>query len=96
MLGDLNLNGTRLEQEDAEIYIDYFCYGFSAFTIDINDQVAASDANGDGMVLTAADCAYVILGDSLLPPPTHVIEVCYTYTAGATSLDASLPPLVHE
>ena len=84
-LGDLNLNGTAFEQEDAELYIDYFCFGLIVFTIDLADQIAASDANDDGNVLTAADCAYMILvmlSDSLLPPPTDVIEVCYTYTTG--------------
>jgi hypothetical protein len=88
--GDLNLDSSAFEQEDAELYIDYFCFGLSVFTINLSEQVAASDANQDGLPLTAADCAYLIrvmLGDSL-PAPTDVIEVYYTYdtTSGEFSI----------
>lgn len=88
--GDLNLNDTAFEQEDAELYIDYFCFGLSVFTINPDEQVAASDANQDGLMLTAADCAYMILvmlGDSL-QHDTNVIKVYYTYntTGGEVSI----------
>ncbi len=67
--GDINLNGVAYEIADAVVLTNYFIYGFSAFTISIAGQTAASDVNADGLTLSVADLVYlirVIVGDA--PP----------------------------
>jgi hypothetical protein len=69
--GDLNLNGIAYEIADAVLYTNYFLYGTSA--LDPNPQfrqaqIAASDANQDGSVLTVGDLVYllrVVVGDAV-------------------------------
>ncbi|MGB5138678.1 MAG: T9SS type A sorting domain-containing protein [Candidatus Zixiibacteriota bacterium] len=69
--GDLNLNDIAYEIADAVLYTNYFLYGLSA--LDANPQyreaqIAASDANQDGSVLTVGDLVYllrVVIGDAL-------------------------------
>ncbi|NMC44905.1 MAG: hypothetical protein GYA46_13385 [candidate division Zixibacteria bacterium] len=84
--GDLNLNGLPFELIDAAIFADYFQIGMPAFTIVPDSQVAATDINMDGIVLTVADYVMMIrieigAGD---PPPadpeTFAIPVTYNYT----------------
>ena len=68
--GDLNLNGIPFEIADWALFANYFVYGLSVFTIDPELQIAASDCNGDGLVLTVADLVFlgrVLVGDE--PPP---------------------------
>jgi hypothetical protein len=65
--GDVNLNGVSYEIGDAVVFSNYFIYGFSAFTISIPGQTAATDVNADGLTLTVADLVYiirVIIGDA--------------------------------
>lgn len=67
--GDINLNGVPYEIADAVVLTNYFIYGFSAFTLSIAGQTAASDVNADGLTLSVADLVYlirVIVGDA--PP----------------------------
>jgi hypothetical protein len=67
--GDLNLNGVAYEIADYLLYIQYFFYGLGVFDINPEGQIAASDVNADGMVLTFVDLIYlyrVIIGDA--PP----------------------------
>jgi hypothetical protein len=69
--GDLNMNGIPNQVSDAELYVDYFMYGDSVFTIAYEGQVSASDVNNDGLTLTVADLTYmlrVIYGDALPYP----------------------------
>ncbi|MDD4052155.1 MAG: dockerin type I repeat-containing protein [candidate division Zixibacteria bacterium] len=84
--GDLNLNGLPFELADAAIFANYFATGMSAFTIDPDSQIAATDIDMDGLCLTVAD--YVMMtriemgeGD---PPPadpdTFAVSVTYNYT----------------
>lgn len=84
--GDLNLNGLPFELADAAIYANYFANGIVIFTIDTAAQIAATDINMDGMVLTVADYVMMVriemgAGD---PPPadpdTFTTNVIYQYT----------------
>lgn len=71
--GDLNLNGTPYEIGDAIVFTNYFIYGLSAFTLNIEAQIAASDVNADGITLTVADyitLLRIISGDTRFPETT--------------------------
>ncbi len=83
--GDLNLNGIPFELADAAIYADYFASGIIIFTIDPELQIAATDINMDGILLSWADYVMMIriemgAGD---PPPadpdTSTTNVIYQY-----------------
>ena len=66
--GDLNLNKIPNEIADAVLYTNYFIYGLGVFHINSPGQIAASDVNNDGRVLTVGDLVYltrVITGDAL-------------------------------
>jgi len=66
--GDVNLNGISNEIADAVVFTNYFIYGLAAFTINIDGQMAATDVNADGIVLSVADLVYlirVIVGDAM-------------------------------
>ncbi|MCK4656016.1 MAG: hypothetical protein KAT85_03270, partial [candidate division Zixibacteria bacterium] len=65
--GDLNLNGIAYEIADYVLYIQYFFFGIGVFDINMEAQIAASDANGDGQALTFLDLIYlyrVMIGDA--------------------------------
>jgi hypothetical protein len=69
--GDINLNGVSNEIADAVVFTNYFVYGLAAFVVNVEGQIAATEVNGDGMVLTVADLVYlirVIVGDALPLP----------------------------
>ncbi|MEW5993365.1 MAG: T9SS type A sorting domain-containing protein, partial [Candidatus Zixiibacteriota bacterium] len=72
--GDINLNGIAYEIADAVVFINYFIYGFSAFHVNLEGQVAATDVNADGQTLSVGDLVYlirVIVGDAdPIPKPT--------------------------
>jgi hypothetical protein len=74
--GDINLNGVSNEIADAVVFTNYFVYGLAAFVVNVEGQIAATEVNGDGMVLTVADLVYlirVIVGDVLpIPKATPV------------------------
>jgi hypothetical protein len=66
--GDLNLNNVAHEIADAVLYTNYFIYGPSVFNINLEGQIAASDVNNDGKVLTVGDLVYlvrVLTGDAV-------------------------------
>jgi hypothetical protein len=79
--GDINLNGISNEIADAVVFTNYFIYGLSAFDINVEGQIAATEINGDGIVLSVADLVYlirVIVGDALALPklaPAGDLEV---------------------
>lgn len=84
--GDLNLNGLPFELADAAIFANYFQIGMPAFVLVPDSQIAATDINMDGIVLSVADYVMMIrielgTGD---PPPvdpeTFSIPVTYNYT----------------
>lgn len=71
--GDLNLNGVPYEIADAVMFTNYFINGLSAFTVNVEGSIAASDVNADGISLSVADLVYlirVIQGDASPYPKT--------------------------
>ncbi|MDP3024373.1 MAG: T9SS type A sorting domain-containing protein [candidate division Zixibacteria bacterium] len=54
-VGDINLNGIPYEVADAVLFLSYFMEGTAVFTIDSAQQVANSDIDGNGKVLTLSD-----------------------------------------
>jgi hypothetical protein len=58
--GDLNLNNLANEIADAVLYTNYFIYGPPVFNINLEGQIAASDVNNDGRVLTVGDLVYLV------------------------------------
>lgn len=80
--GDINLNGLSNEIADAVLFSNYFVYGISVFNVNAAGQIAATDVNADGTVLTVADLVYlirIVVGDAL-PIPKEVIPVAVRYT----------------
>ena len=78
--GDLNLNEIAYEIADAVLYSNYFIYGLSVFTVNVDGQIAASDVNADGLTLSVADLVYtirVVVGDALPYPKEAVNEAAY-------------------
>jgi hypothetical protein len=80
--GDLNLNDIPYEIADAVLYTSYFIYGLGVFYINMPGQIAASDVNNDGRVLTVGDLVYlvrIITGDEVaipkLSPFANEVEV---------------------
>ncbi|HLG93469.1 MAG TPA: T9SS type A sorting domain-containing protein, partial [candidate division Zixibacteria bacterium] len=61
--GDLNLNGVSHEIGDAVLYENYFIYGPSILDpnpVRRQSQLAASDVNGDGLILSVGDLVALI------------------------------------
>jgi hypothetical protein len=54
-VGDINLNGIPYEVADAVLFLSYFMEGTSVFTLDSAQQIANSDIDGNGKVLTLSD-----------------------------------------
>jgi hypothetical protein len=80
--GDINLNGLANEIADAVLFSNYFVYGISVFTINAPGQIAATDVNADGAVLTVADLVYlirIVVGDALPIPKLTPVAVKYTH-----------------
>ena len=66
--GDINLNDIPYEIADYVLFEQYFLSGLSAFTINLEKQIAATEINNDGIALTLRDLIYlwrVIIGDAL-------------------------------
>lgn len=66
--GDVNLNAIAYEIGDIQTFINYFIYGLGAFTINIQQQAAATETNCDGISLSVADLVFMIrvhIGDAL-------------------------------
>jgi len=93
--GDLNLNGVVYEIADAVVFTNYFLYGMAAFTINDEGQIAASDANADGIPLSVADLVYlirVVVGDALpYPKLSPAAEpVTFGYSGEVITADVEL------
>jgi len=59
--GDMNLNGLAYEIADAVLYSSYLIYGSPVLDPTYYEaQIAASDVNADGNVLTVADLVFLI------------------------------------
>ncbi|MBD3381264.1 MAG: T9SS type A sorting domain-containing protein [candidate division Zixibacteria bacterium] len=94
--GDLNLNGIAHEIADAVLYSNYFIFGPSVFDINAAGQVAASDVNNDGKVLTVGDLVYlirVINGDEIaipkLAPFANNVDVRVVNSINGVSVNTS-------
>jgi hypothetical protein len=91
--GDINLNDQAYEIADAVLYSRYFIYGLGVFTINQAGQIAASDANADGLVLTVADLVYlirVVVGDELGYDKLAAVAADYTNANGILSVNAEM------
>ena len=60
--GDINNNGISCEIADIILFGNYFLYGTSVFTSDLDQQISNSDVNLDGIVLGIADLVMLIRG----------------------------------
>ena len=88
--GDINLNGVANEIADAVLYSNYFIYGLGVFHINFDGQVAASDVNADGMVLSVGDLVYqirIVVGDAQAYPKLAPVEATYVVDQGVVSVD---------
>jgi hypothetical protein len=90
--GDINLNGYGYEIGDAVLFSRYFVYGLPVFIINADGQIAASDANADGLTLTVADLVYlirVVVGDELpyAKPSVEAVRANYSHDAGLVSIE---------
>lgn len=92
--GDVNLNGVPNEIADAVVFTNYFIRGLAAFMINVEGQIAATDVNADGIVLSVADLVYLIrciIGDAQPIPKDAPDLVAEFITAdGVISVDAEL------
>jgi hypothetical protein len=91
--GDINLNGAAYEIADAVVFTNYFIFGLDAFTINREGQIAATDVNTDGIVLSVADLTYlirVIVGDALPYPKIAPVTAKYDIKDGILSVDQQM------
>jgi len=80
--GDVNLNGVAHEVADAVLFSNYFVYGVGVFTVNAAGQIAATDINADGVVLTVADLVNlirIVVGDASPIPKVSPLAVKYTH-----------------
>ncbi len=91
--GDINLNDQAYEIADAVLYSRYFVLGLGVFTINQAGQIAASDANADGLVLTVADLVYlirVVVGDELPYDKLAAVSTEFTNANGVLSVTGDM------
>ncbi len=97
--GDINLNGVPNEVADAVVFTNYFIYGLSAFTINVEGQIAATDVNADGLTLTVGDLVFlirVVIGDTPPMPKAHPTEkpkAEFSLTGGILSIAKTDSPI---
>jgi hypothetical protein len=96
--GDLNLNGVGYEIADAVLYENYFIYGPNVLSPNPTfrqSQLAASDVNGDGNILSVGDLVAlirVITGDANPLPkaiPGAAVALAMTSSGSNYTLEAS-------
>jgi hypothetical protein len=97
--GDINQNGTLNEIADAVLFENYFIYGSSVFNPNPQrraGQIAATDVNGDGNVLTVADLIQllrIITGDAnplpRMTPAEGAVSLALSSTGSGVSLAAN-------
>ncbi len=94
--GDLNLNGVGHEIGDAVLYENYFIYGpgvLSSNPTHRQSQIAASDVNGDGLVLSVGDLVSlirIITGDANPIPRPSVAAGAVSIALSAAGSDWTL------
>ncbi len=80
--GDVNLNSIPNEVADAVLFTNYFIYGISVFTVNVQGQIAATDVNADGLALSVADLVYlirIVIGDAVPYAKITPLAVRYTH-----------------
>ena len=80
--GDINLNNIPNEVADAVLFTNYFIYGISVFTVNVQGQIAATDVNADGLALSVADLVYlirIVIGDAVPYAKITPLAVRYTH-----------------
>jgi hypothetical protein len=88
LIGDLNLNLLPYEPADFGLFLSYFMEGTSVFAIDSALQIANSDIDGDGEVLTLSD--FVLMNRIMLsaakPGDTtgYSDKIAYYYTTSVS------------
>ncbi len=58
--GDVNVNGVAYEVADAVVFSNYFISGLSAFGSHVEESIASTDANDDGITLSVADLVQLV------------------------------------
>jgi hypothetical protein len=91
--GDINLNDIPYEVADAVLFTTFFIFGPDVFLINSQAQIAATDVNFDGNVLTVGDLVYlirIITGDvepgRKVPPFAHSALVGTTLNHSAATV----------
>ncbi|MGH9782633.1 MAG: FlgD immunoglobulin-like domain containing protein, partial [Terriglobia bacterium] len=98
--GDINLNGQPYDIGDAVLFENYFIYGPSVLSSNPThrqSQIAASDVNGDGLVLSVGDLVAlirVITGDaqplpSKLNPAAGAVSIALSAAGSEWTLAAN-------
>ncbi len=96
---DVNLNGISYEIADAVLFSNYFIRGLTVFTVNQAGQVAATDVNADGLVLTVADLVYLIravVGDIPMAPklsPQAAFQAEVAVSDGVLSIGKTDAPI---
>lgn len=96
---DVNLNGISYEIADAVLFSNYFIRGLTVFTVNQAGQVAATDVNADGLVLTVADLVYLIravVGDIPMAPklsPQAAFQAEMAVSEGVLSVGKTDAPI---
>jgi hypothetical protein len=94
--GDINLNELAYEIADAVLFSNYFVYGLGVFDVMLEGQIAATDVNADGIVLSVGDLVYlirVITGDILMVPDKlnpNMVEANFGYDGQLVSVNVEL------
>jgi len=91
--GDINLNGVSNEVADAVLFSNYFIYGLGVFHINFDGQIAATDVNADGLVLSVGDLVYqirIIVGDAQPYPKLSPVTATFGIDKGVVSVDKKM------
>jgi hypothetical protein len=91
--GDVNLNGIANEIGDAVVFASYFINGLPALVIDQARQIAATDINGDGIMLSLADfvCLTRITVGDALPLAKSASDLIAEFYSDGTSVRLKTP-----
>lgn len=92
--GDINLNGIPYEISDWVLFCNYFFWGLDVFHIDQDLQIAVTDVNADGVVLTLDDLVYlwqVVMGHAPPFPRPSVDTAVFTQDAETKTVSIAYP-----
>ncbi len=75
------------------MFSNYFIYGLGVFHINPDGQIAATDVDADGTVLTAGDLVYqirIVVGDAHPYPELAPVGATYAVENGVVSVDREM------